>query len=144
MTALLRQPYWDLNPEAIKLYRDIHALLEKGPLGRKFVELINLRISQINGCAYCLKLHSNALREEGESNERLDELAGWRISSHFTAREAAALGWAESVTDIARTHAPDEDYLPLKEHFSDKEITDLTFVIITMNALNRLAASMRK
>lgn len=102
-----------------------------------------MRVSQINGCAFCLEMHSKALRKSGVPQHKLDALAGWRVSHHFDDRERAALAWAESVTDIARTHAEDDVYQPLLEHFSAAEISDLTFAIGLMNCFNRLAVSMR-
>ena len=107
------------------------------------MELIYLRISQINGCAFCLEMHSKALRKSGVAQSKLDALAGWRVSHHFSEQERAALAWAESVTDIARTHAEDDAYLPLLESFSAREISDLTFAISLMNCFNRLAVGMR-
>ncbi len=100
-------------------------------------------MSQINGCAFCLEMHSTALRKAGVEQTKLDALAGWRVSHRFDARERAALAWAESVTHIADTHAPDDVYLPLEAQFSPTEISDLTFAIGLMNAFNRLAVSMR-
>ena len=103
-----------------------------------------MRVSQINGCAYCLDMHGKALRESGFSHAKLDTLAGWRVSHEFSERERVALEWAESVTLIAATGAPDSAFEALKAHFSDTEIADLTFAISIMNAFNRLAVSMRQ
>lgn len=140
----LRLPFYELSSAPFKGILTANAQLEKSPLGKTFIELIYLRISQINGCAYCLELHSKNLRAAGEATEKLDSLAGWRVSPHFTERERAALAWTDSVTHIAETAAPDEVYLPLKEHFSDQEISDLTMAIAVMNAMNRIAVAMRK
>lgn len=139
----LRLPYFDLSPDALKGMRAVKNSMENSPLGRALVELIYLRVSQINGCAFCLKMHGKALRELGESNERLDALAGWRVCPLFSERESAALAWAEALTDISHSHAPDSVYQPLLAHFSDVEIADLTFAIANMNALNRVAIVMR-
>lgn len=112
-------------------------------LGLELVELIYLRISQINGCAFCLGKHAETLREQGVSQAKLDRLAGWRISELFDARERAALEWAETLTAVADKGAPDAAYEPLKAQFSDAEIADLTFAVALMNAFNRLAVGMK-
>lgn len=140
----LRLPYYDIAPELTNALRSIVANLEKSSLGDAFIELVYLRISQINGCEFCLRLHGRKLSNAGESEARLQALAQWRTSTLFSAREQAALNWAESLTRIETTHAPDADYAPLTQHFSDQEITELTFACVTMNALNRLAIGMRR
>jgi uncharacterized peroxidase-related enzyme len=140
----LRLPYDKLSPEAHKGLYSTYAQVSNGSLGKALFELINMRVSQINGCAYCMERHAKALRSEKETEERIDTLAGWRLSPHFTDRERAALAWADAVTTIPENHAPDELFRTLKQHFSDVEISDLTFAISIMNALNRLAISMRR
>ncbi|MDX7999931.1 carboxymuconolactone decarboxylase family protein [Xenorhabdus sp. Reich] len=140
----LRLAYYNLSPELLQGFRSVKEGLEKSPLGLPLVELIYLRISQINGCAFCLSKHSQSLRENQETGRRLAELAGWRVSSQFTLREKAALEWAEALTYVTMTHANDAVYLPLKEYFSDQEISDLTFAIALMNGMNRLAIGMRQ
>lgn len=140
----LRIPYFDLSPDALAGLRSVNFYLESCSLERELIELIYLRISQINGCSFCLKKHSKTLREIGVPQEKLDILSGWKSCSSFSAKEMAALGWAESLTHISITHAPDEDYQQLINHFSEKEISDLTFAISNMNALNRLAIAMRQ
>lgn len=139
----LRQPYYELSPEVYNALVQAKKALENSALNTTLMELIYLRISQINGCAFCLEMHSKALRKSGVEQTKLDALAGWRVSHHFSEQECAALAWAESVTDIAATHAEDTVYLPLLEHFSAREISDLTFAIGLMNCFNRLAVSMR-
>lgn len=139
-----RLPYATLSPAALEGLVATKEALEQGPLGKALLELLYLRISQINGCAYCLGLHARSLRAQGETQERLDALAGWRASEGFTPRERAALTWAESLTRIEASAAPDADYLPLKAHFSDAEISDLTFAVALMNGLNRVAVGMRR
>lgn len=141
--TMLRQPYYELSPEVYNALGQAKKALENSALATTLMELIYLRISQINGCAFCLEMHSKALRKADVAQSKLDALAGWRVSHHFSASEQAALAWAESVTDIARTHAEDDVYLPLLEHFSAREISDLTFAIGLMNCFNRLAVSMR-
>ncbi|MFZ6747753.1 carboxymuconolactone decarboxylase family protein [Undibacterium sp. Ren11W] len=140
----LRLPYYDLSSEALAGMRAVGAYLEQSSVGRELIELVYLRVSQINGCAFCLKKHAKALRELGVSQEKLDMLAGWHASAIFSSKEAAALAWAESLTAISTTHAPDALFEALREHFSDQQISDLSFAIANMNALNRLAISMRQ
>ncbi len=140
----LRLKYFDLSPEAMQAFRAVKGVLAKSVLGSVLLELVYLRISQINGCSFCLDMHTKALREHGESQQRLDVVAGWRVSTLFTPKERAALEWAEALTDVTTTHADDTYYLPLKEYLSDVEIADLTFAVALMNALNRLAIGMRQ
>jgi len=102
-----------------------------------------MRASQINGCAYCLDMHSIDARAAGETEQRLYTLDAWRETPFFTDRERAALAWTEAVTLIAHTHAPDDVYADLQKQFTEKEIVDLTFVVGTINLWNRLAISTR-
>ena len=139
----LRQPYYELSPQAYAAFIQAKKALEHCELDLTLIELVYLRVSQINGCAFCLEMHSKALRKRDVDQAKLDALAGWRVSHHFSDRERAALAWAEDVTDIARTRAEDAVYEPLLAYFSATEISDLTFAISLMNAFNRLAVSMR-
>lgn len=139
----LRQPYYELSPEVYAAFVQASKALERSELDLSLIELVYLRVSQINGCAFCLEMHSKALRKQGVEQVKLDALAGWHVSQHFSDRERAALAWAEDVTDIARTRAEDGVYEPLLAYFSAKEISELTFAISLMNAFNRLAVSMR-
>ncbi|MDE1461320.1 carboxymuconolactone decarboxylase family protein [Spartinivicinus poritis] len=140
----MRLPYYDLSSKALSGFRQIKDYLADSSLGLPIVELVYLRVSQINGCSFCLKMHAQSLRKAGETDDRIDSLAGWRVSSLYTAKERAALAWAEAVTHIEVSHANDEYYEPLKEYFSDQEISNLTFAVSLMNALNRVAISMRQ
>lgn len=142
--SALRLNYAKLSPAAYQGFIATKTALDGSTLGKQFIELINLRISQINGCAFCLEMHTRGLREGGYPQAKLDSLAGWHASERFDARERAALAWAESVTHISVTHAPDEAYEALRAHFTDAEISDLTFAIALMNAFNRMAISMRQ
>ena len=130
-------------PDGTKAFRALHGYLQQSGLAPELIELVNLRISQINGCAYCLDLHCRELRKMGESQQRMDCLAAWREVPFFTERERAALAWAESLTRIDRTAAPDADYEPLAQHFTEKEIADLTFAIANMNMMNRVGIGLR-
>lgn len=139
----LRLPFSTLSPAAYQGLIATGQALAQSALGLKLVELIYLRISQINGCAFCLGKHAETLRGQGVSQAKLDRLAGWRISELFDARERAALEWAETLTAVAEKGAPDAVYESLRTHFSDAEISDLTFVVALMNAFNRLAVGMK-
>ncbi|AQT47802.1 carboxymuconolactone decarboxylase family protein [Bartonella choladocola] len=140
----LRLKYFDLSPELMSGFRAVKVALEKSVVEQKLIELVYLRVSQINGCAYCLNLHTNSLLKDGETQRRIAEVAGWRVSDQYSEKEQAALNWAEQLTNISTSHADDESYEALKKVFSDKEISDLTFAISLMNGMNRLAISMRQ
>jgi len=117
-------------------------LLQCG-LEHSLLDLIKLRVSQINGCAYCIDMHWKDLRAAGESEQRLYGLDAWEESPYYTDRERAALAWAEAVTNISETHAPDEIYEQTRHHFNEKELSDLTLAIAAINSWNRLAISAR-
>ena len=140
----LRLPYQTLSPESYQGLGLTKRALDKSSLGKPLVELVYLRVSQINGCAFCLEMHAAALRAGGMPEAKLDSLAGWRVSAHFSERERLALAWTEALVDVANTHAPDEAFLPLKSVFSDAEISDLSFAVALMSAFNRLAIGMRQ
>lgn len=140
----LRLPYFTLSSAVMEPMVAALSALEKGPLDNVIIELAFLRVSQINGCAYCLDMHSKALRKMDVAQTQLDQLAGWYVSHVFSERERAALAWAESLTLLTATGAPDSTYEPLKAQFSDVEISELTFAISLMNAFNRLAVGMRQ
>lgn len=140
----IRIPYYEVSPELTQAIRSVGELLEKSSLGIKFIELLYMRISQINGCEFCLKLHGRKLIEAGESAERIDQIAQWQTSDLFNQREKAALAWAESLTLVSETHAADHEFTALKAEFNDLDITEMTFAIASMNALNRLAIGMQR
>jgi AhpD family alkylhydroperoxidase len=144
MSTPKRLPYYTLSPAAYQGFGATKKALESSSLGKQLIELAWLRMSQINGCAFCLEMHAKALRAGGIAEAKLDSLAGWRVSDHFSERERAALAWTESLTHVDKTHAPDEDYEPLKALFSDVEISDLCFAIALMSGFNRLAIGMRQ
>ncbi|MDH5821632.1 carboxymuconolactone decarboxylase family protein [Luteimonas sp. RD2P54] len=138
-----RVPYPKLAPKAFKAMLALAESLHGASLGPRLSGLVKLRVSQINGCAYCLDMHARELREAGEDQRRLDTLAGWRESRLFDAGERAALGWAESLTRIERSGAADADYAPLLEHFDETAIAELSFLVVEINGWNRLAVGMR-
>ncbi len=112
-------------------------------IDNKLRALVELRVSQINGCVYCVDLHSEQARAAGETQQRLDGIAVWPECPFFDESERAALAWAEAVTHLPETHAPYNVYESLKEYFSEQQIVDLTLIISLMNAWNRLAVGFR-
>ncbi|GGC54424.1 alkyl hydroperoxide reductase AhpD [Siccirubricoccus deserti] len=112
-------------------------------LEHSLIELVKTRASQINGCAFCIDMHTRDARKAGETEARLYLLNAWREAPHYTPRERAALAWTEALTLVAATHAPDADYAALQPHFDEAEIVQLTMLIVTINAWNRLAIGFR-
>jgi AhpD family alkylhydroperoxidase len=139
-----RIDYPTVAPEVYKALNGAHDALHRTGFDKKLIDLVFQRISQINGCAYCVDVHGRALRAAGESPERLDSIAAWHESPYFTDREKAALAWAESLTHVATTHAPDDVYETVRRHFSEVETANLTYAIALMNALNRIAVGLRR
>lgn len=130
-------------PGAIAALRGVETYLHQCGLDERLIELVKMRASQMNGCAYCLDMHSKALRCNGESEQRLYLVNAWQESPLYTPRERAVLAWTEALTLIAQTHAPDETYDELTRHFDDKEIADLTTLIGMINLWNRAAIGLR-
>jgi AhpD family alkylhydroperoxidase len=131
------------SPETIKAVIALEDHLVNSGLERSLYYLVKTRASQINGCAYCIHMHTRDARAHGESEERLYLLSAWRESPLYSERERAALAWTESLTLIAETHAPDDVFEDVKKHFSDDEMVKLTILIGTINTWNRLAISFR-
>lgn len=140
----LRLPYFRLAPEAYKTLYALSDRIGRGALDKKLVELVYLRVSQMNGCAFCLDMHATALRGLGEDAQRMDVAAGWRECSLFSEAERAALDWAETLTRIGDGAPEDAQFDALKQHFSDAQIAELTFAVATINAWNRIAVSMQQ
>jgi AhpD family alkylhydroperoxidase len=130
-------------PEGVAALTNVENYLQHCGLDRKLMALVKTRVSQINGCAYCLHLHTEEARKLGESDMRLHLLDAWRESHLYSQRERAALAWAESLTNISTTHAPDEVYAELRRHFSERELADLSIAIAMINSWNRLAIGVR-
>ncbi|HUB97484.1 MAG TPA: carboxymuconolactone decarboxylase family protein [Stellaceae bacterium] len=135
----MRLNYATLSPEPVKAMAGVNAALLHAGLDKRLMDLLFLRVSQINGCSYCVDLHARDLRQVGETNDRLDGLAGWREGPYFSAAEKAALEWAEALTHVAETHAPDAAYEPLTRHYDGKQIANITYAVALMNAWNRIA-----
>lgn len=130
-------------PETIKAMLDLSDYVINCGLERSLMELVKMRASQINGCAFCLDMHSKDARKRGETEQRLYLLDAWRESPVYSDRERAALEWTETLTRVAETHAPDAAYQALKAHFSPEEEVKLTLLIVTINAWNRIAIGFR-
>jgi len=128
---------------AFKAMLGISAYLAKSSLEKKLLELIEYRVSQINGCAYCLDMHSKDLRHDGETEQRIYMISAWRETDLFTDRERAALLWAESVTLLNEGHVPDEVYEEVRKQFSEEELIDLTLAVASINSWNRLNIAFR-
>ena len=105
--------------------------------------MIKLRVSQMNGCAFCLDMHWKDFQAEGENEQRMYSLDAWRETPYYTERERAALAWAEAVTDVTAGHVPDRVYEDARQHFSEQEVADLTLAVATINAWNRLSIAFR-
>ena len=135
-----RLNYRHASPEGVKALSSLSAYVAQN-VEAKLRALIELRVSQINGCAYCLNMHSQEARAAGESQQRLDVLSAWHETTFFTEAERAALTWAEAVTRLGDEPVSDELFQEMRRHFSEKEIVDQTFVITAMNAWNRISIS---
>ena len=138
-----RYNYAKLSAGGYQAMLGLEKYLDQCGLEECLLHLVKLRVSQINGCAFCLDMHWKDLRALGEQEQRLYSLDAWRECPYYTDRERAALAWAEAVTLITNGHASDAVYEEARAHLSEKEISDLTFAIATINAWNRLAISNR-
>jgi AhpD family alkylhydroperoxidase len=133
-----------VSPAAYHAMLGLEGFVRKSSkLEPSLLELIKMRASQINGCAYCLDMHSKDARAGGESEQRLYALPAWRETPFFTDRERAALSWTEAVTLVTEGHVPDEVYEEAKQQFSEEELVNLTLAVITINSWNRLAIAFR-
>ncbi|PZW90126.1 AhpD family alkylhydroperoxidase [Pseudomonas sp. 478] len=139
-----RIDFYTASPDALKAMIALETAVSKLPLEKTLIELVKLRASQINGCAFCVDMHTADARKGGETERRLYAVSVWRETPFFTPRERAALAWTESLTLLSQTHAPDEDYELVSAQFTPKEMVDLTVAISTINSWNRLAVGFRK
>jgi AhpD family alkylhydroperoxidase len=138
-----RLDFYKASPDAAKAMLALEAAVKSLGLEPGLLELVKLRASQINGCAYCVDMHSRDARKYGESERRLYAIAVWREAPFFTERERAALAWTEALTRISETRAPDADYEWLSSQFTERERVDLTLAINAINSWNRLAIGFR-
>lgn len=138
-----RLKYAQLAPEGLVKMRELEHYLNTGThLERTLLELVRLRASLINGCEYCVTLHTAELQKNNEPVERISQVADWRSSEIYTNRERAALAWTEAVTNIQDGHAPDALYDEVRAHFNDVDTVNLTLAITTINAWNRLSIAL--
>jgi AhpD family alkylhydroperoxidase len=139
-----RIDYMTLAAGGLKALGGVRGYLAQSSLSKRLRDLVDLRVSQLNGCAYCIDMHSRDLLEGGLPVEHLCLVPVWREAGElFSARERAALAWAETVTRVADTEVPDADFEAVSAHFEGKELADLTLTIALMNAYNRLGVSFR-
>ena len=138
-----RIDYKKVAPEAYEAMQDIEAYVRGSGLEHSLLEMVKTRVSQINGCAHCLDMHTKEARAAGETEQRLHLLPAWREAPFYSDRERAALLWAEAVTQISTNDVPDELYAEVRRHFDEKALVDLTLAIVGINGWNRLAVSFR-
>jgi AhpD family alkylhydroperoxidase len=138
-----RLDFTKVSPTALKTMLDMEAYIARSGLERPLVHLIRMRASQINGCAFCLDMHSKDARAAGETEQRLYALDAWRETPFYSERERAALAWTEALTLIAQTHAPDDVYREVRAQFSEQELVNLTLAIVAINGWNRLNIAFR-
>jgi AhpD family alkylhydroperoxidase len=135
--------YYQAAPDTIKALVALEEQIQASGLEKSLIELVKTRASQINGCAFCINMHTQDARKQGETEQRLYLLNAWHESPLYTDRERAALAWTEALTLIAETHAPDDVYEGVRAHFSESETVNLTMLIGAINAWNRLAIAFR-
>lgn len=140
-----RLPWTELAPKTYRALAGVNATLSASSLGPVLIELLQTRVSQINGCAFCLDMHARDLRRLGEGWQRINSLATWRETPFYTPAERAALAWAEALTRLPDGHAGhDEAFEALKAHFGEQEIVELSWAVAAINAWNRMAVGMRQ
>ena len=133
----------NVNPAIIQAMLGLEKQVSKSGLDSKLLDLVRMRASQVNGCAYCLDMHSKDARAAGETEQRLYGLNAWRETPYYSARERAALEWTEALTLVAETHVPDEAYERVREQFSEAELAHLSLAVVAINGWNRLNIAAR-
>lgn len=140
-----RLPWTQIAPKAYQAMASVSASIATSTLGMPLIELVQTRVSQINGCAFCLDMHARDLRKLGESWQRINSLSTWREVGFYSERERAALAWAETLTRLTGEHGHhDAAFDALKTQFTDPEIVELTWAVASINAWNRMAVGMRQ
>ena len=135
--------YDEIALGALQAMRQLEKYVRESGLERSLLELVKIRVSQINGCAFCIDMHAKDARAKGESEQRIYLLDAWREAPFYTERERAALEWAEAVTLITHGHVPDDVFERVRRQFSERELIDLTMAVVAINGWNRLAISFR-
>lgn len=138
-----RLDYRAANPKAFQAMLGLEAHIHRCGLDPLLIELVKTRASQINGCAFCIDMHTRDARSKGETEARLYLLDAWEEAPHYTDREKAALAWTDALTLLPQTHAPDDVWERVRAHFTEAELVDLTVLIGTINAWNRLGVGFR-
>jgi AhpD family alkylhydroperoxidase len=138
-----RLNFFETAPEAYRAISGLQGYVNKCDLEHSLLELVKIRASQINGCAFCLAMHTQDARKAGETEERMHLLNAWHEAPFYSARERAALAWTEAVTLVTDGHIPDAVYNEARKHFSERELVDLTYAIVTINGWNRLCVAFR-
>ena len=138
-----RIDYQNASPNAVKAMMGLEAAVHRAGFEPGLLELVKMRASQINGCAFCLDMHSKDAMARGETAQRLFGLDAWRETPYYTEREQAALAWTEAVTLVSETHVPDEVFETVKAQFSEEEIVNLTLAVVAINGWNRFAIGFR-
>jgi len=139
-----RMDYYKASPEGTKAMIALEERVSKSSIEKPLAELVRLRASQINGCAFCVDMHAADARKGGETDRRLATVVTWRETPFFTDRERAALEWTEAVTLVSQDHVPDAVWEAVKPHFSEAEMVELTLLINAINSWNRFAIAFRK
>jgi AhpD family alkylhydroperoxidase len=139
-----RLDFYKAGPAAIKAMLGLEERIVKSSIEKSLADLVRLRASQINGCAFCVDMHTADARKAGETDRRLATVVTWRETPFFTDRERAALEWTEALTLVSHDHVPDAVWEAVRPHFGDEELVDLTLLISAINAWNRFAISFRK
>jgi AhpD family alkylhydroperoxidase len=138
-----RLDYQKAFPEGVQGMLHLEAIIRRSGLEPALYELVKIRASQLNGCAYCLDMHTKDARAQGETEQRIYALSAWREAPFFSERERAALAWTEAITNIQQGHASEEVYAEARAYFSEEELTKLTFSITQINSWNRIAIAFR-
>ncbi|WP_017772950.1 carboxymuconolactone decarboxylase family protein [Paraburkholderia kururiensis] len=139
-----RLDFYKASPNAVKAMLGLEERIARSSLEKPLAELVRLRASQINGCAFCVDMHTTDARKGGESERRLATVVAWRETPFFTERERAALEWTEALTLVSHDRVPDAVWEAVKPHFTEEELTDLTLLITAINGWNRFAIAFRK
>ncbi len=139
-----RLDFYKAKPPAIKALITLEEYIGKSSIEKPLAELVRLRASQINGCAFCVDMHTTDARKGGDTDRRLSTVVVWRETPFFTDRERAALEWTEAVTLVSQDHVPDAVWEAVKPHFTEEEIVDLTLLVSAINSWNRFAIAFRK
>lgn len=140
----LRVDYRIVAPDAVNALAGLNHYSDQCSISPMLRRLIEILVSQINGCTYCIGVHTRQSLELGEDPVRISSVVNWRVADMFSARETAAFAWSEAITEVSTSGVPDHLYIELQSHFSEIEIVDLTFVVLSMNAWNRLAISFKR